>query len=218
MRILLKHLVNKILALFNLEIQRRKKSLGTSASFIKGYLGGDEIDQGERLGKELWDYLEVKWNCVGYHQMIAEKLCYPYLDNSSIVVEIGTGAGLLASKIIHRFPKITYYSLEPNKDLNKYLKKHFPKNLREVALSGFNLKGIDTSSIDFVLAYGVFTYLDTAAIILYCKDAVRVLREGGYLLFDIFDTDRILPSLINLIEKYSDRLDSRPYLYVRGVF
>jgi len=178
-RILLKRLVNKILALFNLEIQRTKKSLVTSTSCIKGYLGGHVIDEAERLGKKLWDYLEVKWNCVGYHQMIAEKLCYPFLDNSSIVVEIGTGAGLLASKIIYKFPKITYYSLEPDNDLNKYLKKNFPKNLQDVVLSGFNLKGIDTSSVDFVLAYGVFTYLDTAAIVLYCKDAVRVLREGG---------------------------------------
>lgn len=144
--------------------------------------------------------------------MIAEKICYPYLDNSSIVVEIGTGAGLLAARIINRFPKITYYSLEPNKDLNKYLKKHLPNNLREVTCSGFDLKGIDTSSIDFVIAYGVFTYLDTAAIVRYCKEAVRTLREGGYLLFDIFDTDRISPSLINIIETYSERFDSRPYM------
>lgn len=209
MRILLKHLINKILSLFNLEIQRRK-NLVTSNPCIKGYLGSHDIDEADRLGKKLWDYLEIKWNCIGYHQMIAEKLCYPYLDNSSNVVEIGTGAGLLASKIIQSFPKITYYSLEPNKDLNKYLKKQFTNNLRDVEISGFDLKGIDTSSIDFVLAYGVFTYLDTAAIIQYCRDAVRTLRLGGYFIFDIFDTDRISLSLINFIETYSDRLDSRP--------
>ena len=63
-----------------------------------------------------------------------------------------------------------------------------------------------------MIAYGVFVVLDTAVTFGYLREAVRVLKPGGILAFDLFDTDDDDDRLLRLAEYKSSVGDSRPYL------
>jgi hypothetical protein len=130
------------------------------------------------------------------------------------IVEIGTGAGFIAARILAARPGMEYLSFEPEQHLARHLDTWLGRGgkFRSMKATGFDLSGVESGSADAVVVYGVFTVLDMAAIFTYLDEARRVLKPGGILMFDIFDTDQLDGHLVELIRSQVGRMQSRPYL------
>lgn len=132
-------------------------------------------------------------------------------------MEIGTGAGLIAARVLKARSDVEYLSFEPERYLQRHLEKYLGTDrFKSMQSSGVDLRGVGSGSVDAVMIYGVFTVVETVAIFKYLQEASRVLKKGGVLMFDIFDTDRSDAPLFALIQKQVVRMQSRPFL--SGVF
>ncbi len=128
------------------------------------------------------------------------------------VLEIGTGAGLVAARLLRKFPRLTYISFEPNRHLRAYLEEHIPDRIQSFIPSGKDLRQIPDSSMDIVIASGVYTYLESATILSYFRETARVLRPNGLAIFDIFDSDDSSDWIVSSAHNFANQGDSRPFL------
>jgi len=160
------------------------------------------IREARAAGMELGDYCELKWGVVGSSERAVSALCLPHIPEGGRVVEIGTGTGRYARRVLERRPGVTYFSFEPGAGWNDYLRKRFAGlDFRVMGSDGASLAGVEEASVDFVHAHGVFVYLDTTVVLGYLVHSARVLKPGGYLLFDVFDSDDRSPEFFAFLER-----------------
>jgi len=103
----------------------------------------------------------------------------PYVRPDTVALEIGSGGGrwtryLLAAR------EVTVVEL--NAEFFRYLEQRFPADrakLRFYETSGYELRGVEDESIDFVFSFGTFVHIDPAGIDEYLGEIRRVLRPGG---------------------------------------
>jgi ubiquinone/menaquinone biosynthesis C-methylase UbiE len=197
-------------------IGKLKRILRPPNSFVKAGYVRAETAKADAAGVPLYEYLERE----------APQALRDFRDNSAEallrsippegrIVEIGTGAGFIAARILKARPGMEYLSFEPEQHLARHLDKWLSRGggrFRSMKSTGFDLSGVEAGSADAVVVYGVFTVLDMAAIFKYLDEARRVLKPGGILMFDIFDTDQLDGDLLDLIRSQVGRMQSRPYL------
>ncbi len=138
-----------------------------------------------------------------------------YIDDNHYIVEIGTGCGLITNSILEKNKNLKKYdSYEPDRSLRKNIKKSFSKykNFSNYKGDGSALSSTNDEIANLVCAYGVFSLIPIAVIVSYLNEAKRVLKKGGVLAFDIFDTDCGSEELFKKFILQASRNDSRPFI------
>lgn len=164
-------------------IEVKKKAAG-------GYINAQEtIQQSNRLGLSVADYCEQIWNEKGLSQSIMEKIAeYGALSTPNpYVVEIGAGTGLFLSKCLVKCSPSRYDVYETAEDWCEYLRNNYPVAVHKA--NGYSLDQTLPDIVDLVHAHAVFVYLPTLISWRYLNECVRVIRQGGYLVFDCVTED-----------------------------
>ncbi|ARV61252.1 hypothetical protein BZZ01_23910 [Nostocales cyanobacterium HT-58-2] len=190
MKIELKHNIKKIFQTFGLEISRYQTSDTYASKYALGYISAKEtIHAASKSGLSVGDYLEMIWNQRDNRQIIVDQLRKVIVFHKNIknICEIGTGAGLYAEKIIEIWKPERYESYEPDKDWAQWLAEKY--NVISHDADGKSLCHTQTSSIDLVVANGVFVYLPFLTTYRYFQEIVRVTHDESYVVFDILSED-----------------------------
>lgn len=114
-------------------------------------------------------------------------------------LEIGPGTGRYFAELSMQRPYITceYYETDPS--WAAWLGMQYAsRGLVRRSADGLSLSQTPSRSVDLCSAHGVFVYLDTMVTFNYLKEMARCVKEGGYLFFDILDTDR--EDMVDVIE------------------
>ena len=108
------------------------------------------------------------------------------------ILEIGAGTGMYLEKFIELCTPNTYEVYETNLGWSEYLKHRYNRltDLKVHNADGSTLAYTNNDSVDKVTAHGVFVYLPIIITFQYLKEAFRVCKNGGQIIFDCF-TDRI---------------------------
>lgn len=158
---------------------------------VQKYLGRDDIKKAEKMNISLSQYMHALWN-VDETRIIklCDELIFPNIKDSHKVVEIGTGTGAFSEILLNKLPNLTYYSFEPNEDMKNYLTKYFSKyNFYSMESNGYQLNGLDDDSVDAIIAFGVFVYLEQQIAFNYFQEVSKKLKPGGYFIFNIHNFD-----------------------------
>ncbi|PZV14492.1 MAG: hypothetical protein DCF20_12650 [Pseudanabaena sp.] len=188
MKTKLKQYIKNIFKAFGVEIH--KSGYSNSSPYALGYISAKEtIDVSSKSGLSVGDYLETIWDQKDNRYIIIDELNKFGIFNINIknICEIGTGAGLYAEKTAELCQPVRYESYEPDKDWAEWLTKKY--NIISHDADGKSLSCTQTSSIDLVLAHGVFVYLPFLLTYRYFQEIVRVTNDEGYAVFDILSEE-----------------------------
>jgi SAM-dependent methyltransferase len=106
------------------------------------------------------------------------------------VCEIGPGTGRFLEKIVE-VPTVEQYEVyEIAKDWAIYLADTYG-DLKDCQVKVHVANGVDlnyttSNSCDLIHAHGVFVYLRVLSVLRYLRDAARVCKDNGYIVFDCF--------------------------------
>ena len=104
--------------------------------------------------------------------------------SESAVLEIGCGVGRFLRPLSSRFSQVTGVDIseEMLQAAREYCRDS--PNVRLVLNDGTGLREIKDASVDYVVSAGVFQHItDFDVIVNYLREAIRVLKPGGILLF-----------------------------------
>jgi SAM-dependent methyltransferase len=153
-------------------------------------------DWNERARKDAFYYVATwrqDWTVETFLESGEEeylKLVQPVLDElhfvseGSSMLEVGCGAGRMTASFARRFASV--YALDISEEMQNLAKQHLAgfQNIHWVLGDGTNLSAIPTESVDFVFSYLVLQHLPAEAFAMaYVKEMLRVLKQGGMLLF-----------------------------------
>ena len=102
---------------------------------------------------------------------------------TEVAVEIGSGLGRVVQALATRFDRVVGVDISPT--MVEEARRLVPDDRVEFRLGdGASLAGIDDASVDLVLSFTVLQHIpDPAVIEAYLREAGRVLRPGGVLVF-----------------------------------
>jgi hypothetical protein len=184
MKTVVKQNIKNLLKIFGLEVHKARNKDALAYIAAK-----PTIDAASKSGLSVGDYLETTWNQKGNRQIVIDELNKFGIFNKNIknICEIGTGAGLYAEKTAEICHSARYESYEPDKDWSEWLTKKY--NIISHDADGKSLSYTQTSSIDLILAHGVFVYLPFLVTYRYFQEIVRVTNDKGYVVFDILSEE-----------------------------
>jgi hypothetical protein len=186
MKDLAKSVVKKLLSQGGLTITRT----GAASQKTSSYLPAKEtVSAAVREGLSVCDYVEKLWNQQGGTQRVIDRMasCGVFEAKNPIVVEIGAGTGRYLEKILARCKPARYESYEIASDWADWLQSTYP--IVSCETDGVSLKQTATDSVDILHAHGVFVYLPFLGAHRYWIEMWRVVRKGGWVVFDIYSDD-----------------------------
>jgi len=119
-----------------------------------------------------------------FGQMEADILAAAGLVEGMRVIDLGCGSGRLAATL-HGRGKYSYVGIDIIQSLLDYAKSKAP-TYRFVLHRDLSIPEADASA-DFVSAFSLFTHLLPAETFIYMREAARVLRPGGKLVFSFLE-------------------------------
>jgi SAM-dependent methyltransferase len=165
---------------------RRLRAVAGEEQGVRGYVDAARtIAAAEAAGQSVSEYLETLWGTRGG----AEKTIKKIIDQGAVfpganVLEIGAGSGRYAECIYKFCPPRRYESYEPDKIWAAWLTGKY--GLISQYTDGSHLASTPDAETDLVCAHGVFVYIPFINVVRYFGEIVRVLRRGGYCVFDAF--------------------------------
>lgn len=108
--------------------------------------------------------------------------------NGKILMEVGCGVGRMTMAFSRRFGEVEAVDIssEMVNQAKELQQKLGVRNVRFRVNSGQDLKQYDSESVDFCFSYIVFQHIpDVSIIVNYIREMVRILRRGGFLLFQV---------------------------------
>ncbi|MEO8665795.1 MAG: class I SAM-dependent methyltransferase [Ignavibacteria bacterium] len=184
----MKKLIGNFLGKLNIE--PHKKSSGEAKA--EGY--PDYLRAANELGLDVNDYLDNNLGWIKPGQVLEEVL-YPVMTNlqSPKILELGPGTGRWTRQILKRAKQInsTEFSLADHSQwMIDFLRSYFnnEKIIKAYKNNGISLP-FKQNEYDLIFSQGVFIELKPSFIYLYSKEFARVLKPGGYCVFDYFNFD-----------------------------
>jgi len=107
------------------------------------------------------------------------------LADGMTLIDLGCGSGRLAAVLGARM-RVFYIGIDIVQSLLDYAATKAPPDYRFILHRELNIPAPDQSA-DMLAAFSVFTHLLPAETYLYLKDAARVLRPGGRLVFSFLE-------------------------------
>jgi len=115
---------------------------------------------------------------------IINEFIYPYINDSSIVAEIGVGGGRIAKEVVNRVSALHCYDVS-SEMIARSKKVVVPDSTRNSSIH-FTLLNSDNQSLqcsegffDFIYSFDVLPHVDLHVIFSYLKEINRVLKPGG---------------------------------------
>jgi phospholipid N-methyltransferase len=177
------------------------------------YISCEETVRGAQENKlSVCEYLEKLWDQVGATQLVIDNMenygCFQS-EKLVYVLEIGTGTGRYAEKVINKFSVDKYFSYETAEDWAHWLQETYGPKLISRSGDGNSLTYEQDGTIDLVHAHGVFVYLPVLHCFKYFTDMVRVSKKGGFIVFDFYPIEHFSLETIN---KWIESKDYYPVL------
>lgn len=154
-------------------------------NYIKRYQPLKEtLAKAKRAGLSVGDYIDVTFQIPGATQATIDKMVAVGALGADVqtVCEIGPGSG----RYLERVQKIgsieSYEIYETDKDWSQWLANTFDVTVHDA--DGLSLRDTLDCSVDLVHAHKVFVYLPSIVVCRYFGEMVRVVREGGKIVFD----------------------------------
>lgn len=151
-----------------------------------GYISAVEtVSAAKKEGLSVCDYVEKSWGQKGCTQSVIEQMesCGVFTVDNPSVLEIGTGTGRYLEKTIEKCTPSKYESYETAEDWAEWLQANYP--IISHRADGMTLAQTSSLSVDILQAHGVFVYLPFLVSYRYWKEMWRVVRGGGYVVFDV---------------------------------
>lgn len=161
------------------------------------------IDAMKDFNKE---FFQSSWGENGYYETFSygvgyKKVCevgiYPFVSDSKVALEIGSGGGTFTQFMVNKFEKLTAIDvIKRPPQFNDY------ENFTYIELGDkdFSCTGIKRNSIDFCFAYNVFCHLSNKALTEYLKSVNRVMKKDGDFVFML---SKFSSRLVENINQYS---------------
>lgn len=110
------------------------------------------------------------------------------LDPSALIaLEIGAGVGRVSEFICRSFRALVAVDIS-RAMLSIGQKRLKAENILWLCNGGANLKAVADASVDFVFSHGVFQHIpDPEGVSAYVSEAARVLKAGGWFLFQVMN-------------------------------
>ncbi len=123
-----------------------------------------------------------------YRRYVARFLSLKKLDHANLVaLEIGCGGGRVSEFIARDFRGLL--ALDVSREMLRIARNRVrADNVVWLCNDGVSLKGIGDNSVDFIFSFGVFQHIpDAATIVDYVEEAGRVLKPGGWFVFQVMN-------------------------------
>jgi len=140
------------------------------------------IAEAEASGQDPNDVGDVDWR--DNLREALETYYYPHINGHSVVLELGPGSGRVTRHIIGRCQELILvdYSQVVCDWLRKYLEGK--GNYRVIHIQKPSLAAVTDSSVDTVIANGVFEHIDMDDLFCFLQEFSRVLRPEGVVSFN----------------------------------
>lgn len=172
---------SRVLRPFGYEV--RDRVLSERPEGFSGYLA-----EAQRLGMDVNDYEEQK---LGWRlpRPTLDEVLFPYLQEDSVVCEIGPGTGRWSRHILERIPRGELHVVDASPWMVRFLSTYFQTDPRVHAhlSDGQSLPFARAEAFDAIFSANTFVELKLGVIQLYACDFARVLKRGGHAVIDYID-------------------------------
>lgn len=180
----MKDLLNSIYKIF------AKTGASNSADRTEGY--PEYLKEAEKLNLDVNDYLDDHLGWVKPLPVL-EEVVFPYLEKikPEKILELGPGTGRWTRHIIKKASEIDcseFDLVDRSQWITDFLKSYFANVnfVHPFKNNGMKLP-FSENYFDFIFSQGVFIELKPSFVLNYAKEFSRVLKPGGYCIFDYFD-------------------------------
>jgi SAM-dependent methyltransferase len=172
---------SRVLAPFGYEV--RDRVLGERPEGFPGYLAA-----AGQLGMDVNDYEEQQ---LGWRlpRPTLDEVLFPYLDEQSVVCEIGPGTGRWSRHILERIPRGELHLVDASPWMVRFLSSYFRARPAVHAHlgDGQSLPFPRAACIDAIFSANTLVELKLGVIYRYACDFARVLKPGGHVVVDYID-------------------------------
>lgn len=185
--------VKRVLSRFGYQIIRKQANLDKISKKLAENFPR-YLKEAEANGEDVNDYINRN---VGNPKQLIERIVTPYIGSGrscDCIIEIGPGTGRFSRELANFLSDgkdSSLYLFDHSNWLITFLTRYFESNqkIKPVQNDGLHLPLLESNSADLVFANGVFIELNLARIYTYCKDSYKVLKPGGYFIFNYLDLD-----------------------------
>lgn len=180
---------NLALAPVGLKLSRSGHDWGDVSTFIPFE---QTMAEAEKSGLPLGDYIDARQGIAGATQATINEMknLGVFEQPRNAILEIGPGSGRYLEKTLRECSPERYEVYETAPEWAAYLTKNYP--VVSQPTDGTSLRATPAASIDLVHAHKVFSTVTFATSAGYWCEMDRVIKPGGYIVFDVM-TERCLP-------------------------
>lgn len=149
------------------------------------------LKEAQELGIDVNDHINSKFSDPA---KVLEILAFPFFNSfeEPVICEIGVGTGRWSRAFAKELSSKSIWKLfivDHSPWIVEFLKDYFKdnKNIIPVLNDGRSLPSIKNESVDLVFSNGTFVELNLTKIYSYSKELNRILKPGGYLIFNYLD-------------------------------
>ena len=201
--------VNQVLSLAGVELIRKDKEFQYYIPLKK------TLDDAEKAGMPLGDYIDMRFNVPGTTQNTVEKMAELGVFSGRLdrVCEIGPGSGRYLDKVVDRCKPNYYEIYETSKDWREWLVEKY--GVVSQNTDGASLSFTPSQSLDLVHTHKVLYGNPIITIGRYLLEMARVVKDGGYAVFDLVTedclTDEIMQKWISSGVDHACSMTSKQY-------
>jgi SAM-dependent methyltransferase len=188
MRYFWKHLIKQGLQYFGYEVRRRDHKYGQDDPRAQGFIS--YLNQARQAGQDVNDWEEQVLGWVPALSIL-EQTTLPYLMPNATVCELGPGTGRFARYWVRQPEVADLYLVDYAPWIVNFLREYFTAypHVHVEQNNGYSLPFEQAGWCDLIFSNGCFIAFKLSLFYLYSREFFRVLKPGGYCVFDYIDIE-----------------------------